>query len=270
MGCKRMDNRPIGVMDSGLGGLSVVRVLQRELPNESVVFVGDEGHFPYGTKPQETIRHLVLKIGRFLEKQPVKLMVIACNTATAAALTTVQRELSIPVIGVISPGAKAAIQTGANRIGVIATESTTKDGAYVRELKKLNDNVEVISKATQPLVSVVEHGHTGTKEAQNAVDEQLASFKKHPVQALILGCTHFPFLATEISTSLGKDVRLIDPALETVNQVKQLLTEKNQLSNQKASYHLYSTGNRQDLIAGADKWLAGRYDSCNQLRLEEK
>ncbi len=263
-----MDNRPIGVMDSGLGGLSVVRVIQQELPNESVVFVGDEGHFPYGTKSQELIRQLVLRIGRFLAAQPVKLMVIACNTATAAALSTVQKELPIPVVGVINPGATAAIESKASRIGVIATESTTKDGAYVRELKKLDPHVKVISKATQPLVAIVEHGKTGTAEAQKTVDQQLASFDQEPVDALILGCTHFPFLANEISQKMGKKVKLIDPALETVNQVKKLLTVKHLLAQQAASYKLYSTGDRNDLIAGADKWLHGHYDSCNNLDLE--
>ena len=263
-----MDNRPIGVMDSGLGGLSVIRVIQQELPNESVVFVGDEGHFPYGTKSQELIRQLVLRIGCFLVAQPVKLMVIACNTATAAALSTVQKELPIPVIGVINPGATAAIESKASRIGVIATESTTKDGAYVRELKKLDPHVKVISKATQPLVAIVEHGKTGTAEAQKTVDQQLASFDQEPVDALILGCTHFPFLANEISQKMGKKVKLIDPALETVNQVKKLLTAEHLLAQQAVSYKLYSTGDRNDLIAGADKWLHGHYDSCNNLDLE--
>lgn len=263
-----MDNRPIGVMDSGLGGLSVVRVIQQELPNESVIFVGDEGHFPYGTKTQELVRLLVLRIGRFLAAQPVKLMVIACNTATAAALSTVQKELPIPVIGVINPGATAAIESKAKRIGVIATESTTNDGAYVRELQKLNPRVKVISKATQPLVAIVEHGKTGTVEAQKTVDQQLASFDQEPVDALILGCTHFPFLTHEINQKMGNKVKLIDPALETVNQVKKLLTTEHRLAQQTASYQLYSTGDRNDLIAGADKWLHGQYDSCNNLNLE--
>lgn len=264
----KMDNRPIGIMDSGLGGLSVVRVVQRELPNESIVFVGDEGHFPYGTKSQSVVRQLVLKIGQFLQSQPVKLMIIACNTATAAALPTVQQQLTIPVIGVINPGAKAAIDSDIQRIGVIATESTTKDGAYVRELQKLNPSVKVISKATQPLVAIVEHGKTGIPEAQETVNEQLTIFDEQPVDALILGCTHFPFLTNEIKQKMGPNVKLIDPALETVNQAKKLLTENQLLSDQPASYQLYSTGDRKDLVAGADKWLAGHYDSCNSLQLE--
>lgn len=263
-----MDNRPIGVMDSGLGGLSVVRVMQQKLPNESVVFVGDEGHFPYGTKSQELIRQLVLNIGHFLVKQPVKLMVIACNTATAAALSVAQKELPIPVVGVINPGATAAIKSKAKRIGVIATESTTKDGAYVRELQELDPDVKVISKATQPLVTVVEHGKTGTSEAQQTVDQQLTIFEHQPVDTLILGCTHFPFLSNEIRKKMGDKVKLIDPAQETVNQVKAILTTNHLLGEQTAHYQLYSTGDRNDLIAGADKWLGGRYDSCNNLRLE--
>ncbi len=124
-----MNNQPIGVMDSGLGGLSVVRLIQQQLPNESIVFVGDEGHFPYGTKPQAEVRKFVLKIGEYFEKYPVKLMVIACNTATAAALAMAKKELSIPVLGVIHPGAQAAVNTNAHTIGVIGTDSTIKDGA---------------------------------------------------------------------------------------------------------------------------------------------
>lgn len=263
-----MDNRPIGVMDSGLGGLSIVRVLRKQLPNESIVFVGDEGHFPYGTKPQETIRTLVSRIGQFLLSQNVKMMIIACNTATAAALDSVSAELPIPVIGVIQPGAKAAVASGAHRIGVIATESTTKDGAYVRTIKALNPDAQVMAKATQPLVSIVEHGLTGTKEAQTAVDEQLAEFTDQPVDSLVLGCTHFPFLAPEIQHKLGQHVQLIDPAIETVRQAQAYLEEHQQLTAaHQATVNLYSTGHVEDLVAGGHKWLDGHYDHCEQIEL---
>ena len=163
-------------MDSGLGGLSVVRLIQQQLPNKSIVFVGDEGHFPYGTKPQAEVRKFVLKIGEYFEKYPVKLMVIACNTATAAALAMAKKELSIPVLGVIHPGAQAAVNTNAHTIGVIGTDSTIKDGAYEREIHKIDPTIDVISKATQPLVSIVEHGLTNTPQAQQTVNEQLWLF----------------------------------------------------------------------------------------------
>lgn len=263
-----MDNRPIGMMDSGLGGLSVARVLRRQLPNESLVFVGDEGHFPYGTKPQATIQHLVSQIGHFLMTKDVKMMIIACNTATAAALATVSKELPIPVIGVIHPGAKAAVATGARSIGVIATNSTTKDGAYVRSINQLSPNIRVVPQATQPLVPIVEHGQTGTAVAQTVVNQQLAVFDDNPVQALILGCTHFPFLAQEIQHKMGNQVQLVDPALETVHEAQRYLTEHDMLSSTSNSHvHLYSTGDVHDLIAGADQWIAGEYDDCLHIDL---
>lgn len=263
-----MDNRPIGMMDSGLGGLSVARVLRQQLPNESIVFVGDEGHFPYGTKSQSTIRHLVSQIGQFLLHQNVKMMIIACNTATAAALATVSQELPIPVIGVIQPGAKAAVETGASSIGVIATDSTTKDGAYCRAIHQLSPQVQIVAQATQPLVSIVEHGQTGTARAQETVNQQLSTFDSQPVQTLILGCTHFPFLSNEIQRKMGNKVKLVDPALETVREAQQYLSDHNLLANQKKSHvHLYSTGDVHDLIAGGDKWLAGQYDSCLHIDL---
>lgn len=188
-----MNNQPIGVMDSRLGGLSVVRLIQKQLPNESIVFVGDEGHFPYGTKPQAEVRQFVLKIGKYLEKCPVKLMVIVCNTAKAPALSAVKKELPIPVLGVIHPGAQAAVDTCPHTIGLIGTDSTIKDGVYEREIHQIDPTIQVISKATQLLVSIVEHGLTDTPKAQQTVNEQLDIFDTHPIDTLILGCTHFPF-----------------------------------------------------------------------------
>ncbi|MRN06394.1 glutamate racemase [Lactobacillus sp. 0.1XD8-4] len=262
-----MNNLPIGVMDSGLGGLSVVRMIQNKLPNESIVFVGDEGHFPYGTKPQAEVRKFVIKISKYLEQRPVKLMVIACNTATAAALPAVKEQLKIPVIGVIHPGAEAAVKTHANVIGVIGTDSTIKDGAYEREIHKIDPTIKVISKATQPLVAIVEHGLTETPEAQQTVNEQLSIFDKNPIDTLILGCTHFPFLEKQIQNKVGKKVTLIDPAKETVLQIQSLLEQNNMLSNEAPTYDLYSTGNKNDLIAGANKWLHDKYTSCTSLKL---
>lgn len=266
-----MDKRPIGVMDSGLGGLSVVRVLRKQMPQESVVFVGDQGHFPYGTKTKEQIQQLSLQIGKFLLSQDVKMMIIACNTATAAALKLLQAELPIPVIGVIEPGAKTAIQHHYKKIGVIGTESTIKNGAYAKTLAKLNPALSVISSPAQPLVSIVEHGETGTSKAQKAVDTELEVFDNQLIEALILGCTHFPFLQKEIQNKLGSNVQLIDPAFETISQTKELLTSKHQLSdNLTSSINLYSTGDVKDLVAGAQKWLPNGYTKCAHIQLNEE
>lgn len=267
-----MDNRPIGVMDSGLGGLSVVRIIQQKLPHETVVFVGDQGHFPYGTKSQAEVQRLALSIGRFLVQQHAKLMVVACNTATAAALTALQASLPIPVIGVIQPGAQAALKLGKGcRIGVIATDSTTKDGAYEHVLHQLDPQATVISRAAQPLVSVVEHHQVGTPKAQAMVNQQLQEFVDQPVDSLILGCTHFPFLVNEIRHTLGSQVNLIDPALATVDQVA-LTLEKDELAaapSAQAKLQLFSTGNVIDLQTGADQWLNGSKYECSHLTLSE-
>lgn len=264
-----MDKRPIGMMDSGLGGLSVLRVLRKTMPNESLVFVGDQGHFPYGTKTQPAIRQLATAIGRFLVARDAKLMVVACNTATAAALPTLQQQLPIPVIGVIQPGASAALASRPTSIGVIGTESTIKNGAYEQAIRNLNKEVKVISHAAQPLVSIVEHGKTGTPLAQQTVDEELAPFKGTGIQNMILGCTHFPFLSTEIHHTLGKDVKLIDPAFETVKQVQKTLQTTDALApTQAARVELYTTGVTADLRAGAKKWLDNRYDTCDHIDLD--
>ncbi|MDD7692996.1 MAG: glutamate racemase [Limosilactobacillus sp.] len=263
-----MDERPIGLMDSGLGGLSVMRVLHKQLPDESLIFVGDQGHFPYGTKSQEELQQLVLKIGRFLVDQDIKMMIIACNTATGAALPLLQRELPVPVIGVIEPGATAAVNHHLKTVGVIGTASTIKKGAYPRTLHQLDAGMTVYSHAAQPMVAIVEHGLTGTPTAQQTVDTELAYFDQHPVDGLILGCTHFPFLATEIRQKMGDDVLLIDPAYETIKQAQEVLTKRNLLTDKSSgTIRLYTTGERADLVAGAEKWLAGQFTSCDHVDL---
>ena len=263
-----MDERPIGLMDSGLGGLTVMRVLHKQLPAESLIFLGDQGHFPYGTKSQEELQELVLKIGRFLVDQGIKMMIIACNTATGAALPLLQKELPVPVIGVIEPGAIAAVNHHLKTVGVIGTASTIEKGAYPRTIKQLAPEMTVYSHAAQPMVSIVEHGLTGTPTAQATVDTELAFFDQHPVDGLILGCTHFPFLATEIQHKLGDDVLLIDPAYETIKQAQELLTKQKLLTDKSSgTIKLYTTGEQADLIAGAKKWLAGQFTSCDHVDL---
>ncbi|WP_251547175.1 glutamate racemase [Limosilactobacillus caecicola] len=264
-----MDNRPIGVMDSGLGGLSVIRIMREQLPHESIVFVGDQGHFPYGVRTQEDVCHLALNIGKYLLTHDIKMMVIACNTATAASLPTLQKELPIPVIGVIKPGATAALeQPKHDRIGVTATEGTIKAGAYPKTIHELNPDVTVIAKAAQPMVSIVEHNEVGTPKAQQVVNEQLGIFKDKHVDVLILGCTHFPFLSKEISNLLP-DVTLVDPALETVKTARQMLTDTDQLHDHETTHtmKLYSTGDFKELQVGAEKWLPGDRFTCEHVNI---
>lgn len=263
-----MDNRPIGVMDSGIGGLSVVRVVRKILPHESIVFVGDQGHFPYGVRTKENVCQLALNIGKYLLTHDIKMMVIACNTATAASLPTLQKELPIPVIGVVKPGAETALaQPKHDRIGVTATEGTIKMGAYPKTIHELNPDVTVITKAAQPMVAVVEHNEVGTPKAQEVVNEELSIFKDKDIDVLILGCTHFPFLSKEISNLLGEKVKLVDPALETVKTAQKMLKDSDQLSDNsgKGSLKLYSTGDYEGLKEGAEKWLSGDEFTCEHV-----
>ncbi|WP_295746566.1 glutamate racemase [uncultured Limosilactobacillus sp.] len=253
-----MDNRPIGVMDSGLGGLSVMRIMRQQMPQESLIFVGDQGHFPYGTKSATEIRRFALNIGHFLVRHHVKLMVVACNTATAEALPLLQTKLPIPVIGVVQPGARAAIAANNHqRIGVIATTATTATGIYPRALHQLSPNVTVFPLATQPLVTIVEHRQTGTAKAQQLVDRQLSPLAGKQLDALIMGCTHFPFLQMEFRKTLGSSVALIDPAEETVKQVQDYLRDHKLLAgaNRRGRVRLYSTGSAVHLTQGARGWL---------------
>lgn len=255
-------------MDSGLGGLSVARVLQRTLPHEDLIFVGDQGHFPYGVRSQESVRRLSLAIGDFLEKQDAKMMVIACNTATAAALPALQAQLSIPVIGMINPGVKAALALpGLKRVGVIATTGTIKAGAYQAALKQAAPTLAVTAAAPQALVSIVEGHQTGTAAAQEAVDRELAAFKEQPVDALILGCTHFPFLAPEISHTLPQTT-LVDPAVEAVAAAKDWLVTHEALNDKGGRLTLYTTGHIADLKQGAEQWLQEAPATYHQLELE--
>lgn len=263
-----MDERPIGLMDSGLGGLSVMRVLHKQLPNESLVFVGDQGHFPYGTKSQEELQRLVLKIGHFLVKRDIKMMIVACNTATGAALPLLQQELPVPVIGVIEPGAVAAVNHHLQTVGVIGTASTIEKGAYPATIHRLAPQIKVYSHAAQSMVPVVEHGLTGTPQAQETVNTALRFFDHHPVDGLILGCTHFPFLAPEIQQKMGPDVLLIDPAYETIKQARETLTNQHLLTDRDAgTIKLFTTGERADLVAGAQQWLADQFTSCDHVDL---
>ncbi len=253
-----MNNRPIGIMDSGLGGLSVMRIMRQQMPHESLIFVGDQGHFPYGTKTGDQIRHYALNIGRFLVNQQIKMMVVACNTATAEALPLLQEQLPVPVIGVVAPGATAAIAAPHHqRVGVIATNATTHSQIYPRTIHHLNPAVTVFPLATQPLVTVVEKRQTGTQRAQRLVNQLLAPLAADNLDALIMGCTHFPFLQAEFRRFLGPGVLLIDPAVETVKQVQQRLKDDKGLASadRRGRVRLYSTGSAAHLTRGARAWL---------------
>ena len=228
--------RPIGVFDSGVGGLTVVKELNRLLPNEKIIYFGDTGRVPYGNKSRETIIHYSLQVAYFLMKKKIKMLVVACNTASSVSLPTLKRHFHIPIIGVIEPGAKSAIETTkSNNIGVIGTLGTVKSNAYKKALKKIKEKVNVYQHPCPLFVHLAEDGWNKNKIAQMISNEYLKSFKGKNIDSLILGCTHYPILKDVIQQSAGKNVKLIDSGKETAKEVKKILDKKRILNNHKMS-----------------------------------
>lgn len=241
-----MDNRPIGFMDSGVGGLTVVKSAKRLLPNEEVVFIGDEARMPYGPRPTEEVVEYSRQMAAFLISKNIKAIVIACNTATSAAFEILKEELSVPVIGVIIPGAASAVKaTQNNKVGVIATIGTIKANVYPKTLEKINANVEAYPLACQEFVEIAEKNEAHQPKTKVFVEEKLAQFKKNNIDTLILGCTHFPLLSDSIQAAVGKKVRLVDPGVETTKQLQSLLKDRqiDRSSDLEIHDRYYSTGN---------------------------
>jgi glutamate racemase len=227
-------SRPIGVFDSGVGGLTVVKELNRLLPNEKIIYFGDTGRVPYGNKSKETIIHYSLQVAYFLMKKKIKMLVVACNTASSVSLPTLKRHFHIPIIGVIEPGAKSALETtGNNKIGVIGTLGTVRSNAYKKALKKIKTSVNVFQDPCPLFVHLAEDGWNKNKIAQMVADEYLKPMKGKNIDTLILGCTHYPLLKDVIQNSVGKKVVLIDSGKETAKEVKSILDKKHLLNSHK-------------------------------------
>jgi len=220
---------PIGVFDSGVGGLTVAREIFRNLPNEKIIYFGDTARVPYGNKSKETIIRYSKQIASFLVSQNVKAIVVACNTASALALHELKDFLDIPVMGVVEPGARAASAvTKNNRIGVIGTEGTVNSGLYNDILEKIKPGCEIFSQACPLFVSLVEEGMIDDEVTITMIHRYLDHMiEKDNIDTLILGCTHYPLLRTIIRREIGKGINLVNPAYETANALKALLESKN-------------------------------------------
>jgi glutamate racemase len=221
---------PIGIFDSGVGGLTVYRALHEQLPNERFVYLGDTARVPYGTKSLQTVERYAVENAQFLAARGIKLLVVACNTASALALPAIRRELNIEVVGVIGPGARAAVATDgeekARRIGVIATESTVQSGAYTAAIKKADPGAVVIERACPLFVPLAEEGWADEDVARQVAETYLKDLRLN-IDTLVLGCTHYPILKEVIQEAVGEQVELIDSGEATAREVKSLLTEKN-------------------------------------------
>jgi len=237
---------PIGVIDSGVGGLTVVHELMRQLPNEQIIYVGDTLRCPYGPRPPQEVRQFTREMVAFLLKQKIKMLVIACNTATAFALEMLRNELQIPVVGVIHPGARAAIKVSqSNQVGVIGTEGTIKSGAYETTLKRLKPNITVASLACPNFVPLVEQGELEGNNALALVRATLEPFiTTHAMDTLVLGCTHYPLLRPLIQKVVGKDINIISSNEEVANEVSSVLSFLEQLAESPSpkAHAFYTTG----------------------------
>ena len=238
---------PVGVFDSGLGGLTVARAIAHALPHESVYYFGDTKRCPYGVRTEDQVRSFTLQAGRWLAHHSIKILVIACNTATAAALRIAQQTLDVPVIGVIAPGARAAINsTRTRKVGVLATDLTIRSGAYTRAIQDLDAGVDVYGCPASRFVEIVEHElATGahlqerwlededvfdTPEVRRIVGEVTAPLRDVDVDTVVLGCTHFPLLVGPIRHALGHGVRVVSSAEETTRELIDILSRREQLA----------------------------------------
>ena len=261
-----MNNAPIGIFDSGFGGLTVARAVRQQLPNESLIYFGDTARCPYGPRPLEEVQGYVRQICAWLERQDVKMIIIACNTATAAGLHLAQREFNVPVIGVVEPGARAAARATLNRrVGVIATQGTVDSQAYVKAIQDRDAGIDVMQQAAPRFVEVVEEGlRAGGADLGSAtfkdVGLQLPSdfdaiahgyldgLIEHDIDTLVLGCTHFPLISPRIREVVGESVRVISSAEETAKDAARTLEARGHLCapDHKARYSFATTGEDLD------------------------
>ncbi|WP_299089448.1 glutamate racemase [uncultured Metabacillus sp.] len=263
---------PIGVIDSGVGGLTVAKEIMRQLPKEEIIYLGDTARCPYGPRPAEEVRRFTWEMTNYLlENHHIKMLVIACNTATAIALQEIQENVDIPVIGVIFPGARTAVKVTKNHhIGVIGTVNTIKSAAYETALKTLNSRLTVESLACPKFVPLVESGEYEGEEADLIVEETLAPLKGSPIDTLILGCTHYPILQPQIERFMGQAVKIICSGDETAREVSTILSFKkalNQSSGKKQHFFL-TTGPRELFEKIATKWFEHEIECVKSIKLD--
>lgn len=251
-------SRPIGLFDSGEGGLTVARAVADILPSESLVYACDTARFPYGPRPQAQVREFFFEFMEFFRRVPVKLVVVACHTATAAALAASRQRFDIPVMGVIEPGARVAAAASRNgRLGVIATQGTVSTGIYPRVLRDIRPDLDVVQAACPGLVTLAEHGETDSEAARAEVERCLSPLLDRNIDTLLLGCTHFPHLRRILSEIAGPGVSIVDPAEETAREARDFLEKKGWLnpSPGKGFREFYATGDPERFVAvGSKLW----------------
>lgn len=251
-------NAPIGVFDSGIGGLTVAKELIKTLPGEDIIYLGDTARVPYGTKSGRTVIAYSHSNTEFLISKGVKLLVVACNTASSVSIPSLRAEFDIPVIGVIEPGAKKAVDvTKTGKIGVIGTPSTINSGAYKSAIEHLNPEIEVISKACPLFVPLADEGWTEGEIIERIAKEYLNPIKETGIDVLVLGCTHYPLLKNTIQKIMGDQITLVDSAQQTASQIKDILNKENLLNenNSQSKREFYLTDVSDTFLSVAGRFL---------------
>lgn len=255
------DTRPVGVFDSGVGGLTVVRQMWKILPMESIVYFGDTARVPYGTKSKETVTKFSVENIEFLMRHDVKLVIVACNTASALSLDFLKRCFKVPVMGVIEPGAKGAIaSTRSRRIGVIGTQATISSGSYEKMVKKICPEVFVFTQSCPLFVPLVEEGWTDGKVARDVTYEYLQPLRRKNIDTLILGCTHYPLLKKVIGSVMGRAVKLIDSSEEVANEARGILDANGLLraSGSRPTYKFFVSDEPRRFVNIGERFLKKR------------
>ena len=265
--------KAIGIFDSGVGGLTVLKEIIKVLPQEDTIYLGDTARVPYGAKSPETVTRYARQIATFLAGRDIKMLVVACNTASAVSLDCLKDEFPIPVVGVIEPGARRAVSvTRSGKVGVIGTEGTIRSSAYAKAIKRMNPEVEVITRACPLFVPLAEEGWVDNDVARLTARAYLTGLKEEGVDTLVLGCTHYPLLKGVISEVMGEGVQLVDSAAETARTVAEVLRNCGALrpASEKGNNHYFVTDLPAGFIRVGNRFLGGRLGDVYQVSLEDE
>lgn len=266
---------PVGVFDSGVGGLTVAREIMRQIPNERIIYFGDTARVPYGSKSKETVTRFSEQIVRFLRTFQVKTIVVACNTASAYALAELEADTDIPVIGVLKPGAKAAMEATENgRIGVIATEATIGTGMYNKYIEEMNQNVTIYGKACPLFVPLIEEGLWEDPVTDEIARRYLTELIDIDIDTLILGCTHYPLIRSTLGRIAGEKVTLVNPAYETAKELKEMLAEMDLLNEEEPGlgsnrYQFYVSDKAEKFVRFANSIIKYGILSAKTVNIED-
>lgn len=264
--------RPIGIIDSGVGGLTVMQEITKQLPRENLIYLGDIARCPYGSRTKKEIKRFTCEMVNFLLEKNIKLLVIACNTATAHTLNELEKSLDIPVMGVIQPGSRTAIKHSEDQnIAVIGTESTIRSQRYVYELKKINPNVRVSSVACPTFVPMIEKGAFEGPKVEREIHRKLYKIKKQNIDTLILGCTHYPLIKDAIQNELGTQIKIVSSGEETAREVSAILKLNNltNLNNSKPHFQFYTTGDSELFIELTERLFEFYIDDIKAINIEK-